>query len=108
MRKIQTAVLSVSVALAACAARPQFHFTAPVGAINDPNGMTFFKGEWHLFYQYKPDVRKKWGDKHWGHAVSKDLVRWQHLPPALAPDEHGMCYSGNGAVDWRVSARGRR
>ena len=84
--------------------RPQFHFTAPVGAINDPNGMTFFKGEWHLFYQYKPDVRKKWGDKHWGHAVSKDLVRWQHLPPALAPDEHGMCYSGNGAVDWNNTA----
>ena len=84
--------------------RPQFHFTAPVGAINDPNGMTFFKGEWHLFYQYKPDVRKKWGDKHWGHAVSKDLVRWQHLPPALVPDEHGMCYSGNGAVDWNNTA----
>jgi sucrose-6-phosphate hydrolase SacC (GH32 family) len=84
--------------------RPLFHFTAPTGAINDPNGMTFFKGEWHLFYQYKPDMKGKFPDKHWGHAVSKDLVRWQHLPPALAPDEHGMCYSGNGAIDWNNTA----
>ena len=104
MQKIQTALLSLSVAFAACAARPQFHFTAPVGAINDPNGLTYFKGEWHFFYQYKPDLKKKWPDKHWGHAVSKDLVHWRHLPPALAPDEHGMCYSGNGAVDWKNTA----
>ena len=95
----KTIIVSALMATLAASARPQFHFTAPAGAINNPNGMTYFKGEWHLFYQYKPDMKEKGIDKYWGHAVSKDLVHWRHLPPALAPDEHGMCYSGSGAID---------
>ena len=100
----KTIIVSALMATLAASARPQFHFTAPAGAINNPNGMTYFKGEWHLFYQYKPDMKEKGIDKYWGHAVSKDLVHWRHLPPALAPDEHGMCYSGSGAIDWSNTA----
>jgi len=80
--------------------RPQFHFSPAENWMNDPNGMFFYEGEYHLFYQYYPDSTV-WGPMHWGHAVSTDMVHWTHLPVALAPDEHGYIYSGSAVVDWK-------
>jgi fructan beta-fructosidase len=84
--------------------RPQFHFTPAKNWHNDPNGLVYYKGEYHLFYQYNP-FGNEWGYMHWGHAVSTDLVHWEHLPIALYPDNDSkdkeLCtaYSGSGLVD---------
>ncbi len=77
--------------------RPAFHLSPRVGWMNDPNGFGIYKGQYHLFYQYHP-YSTKWGPMHWGHAVSRDLLHWEYLPAALAPDrayDDAGCFSGS-------------
>lgn len=77
--------------------RPAFHLSPRTGWMNDPNGFCFYKGQYHMFYQYHP-YKIVWGPMHWGHAVSTDLLHWTYLPAALAPDEsydQDGCFSGS-------------
>ena len=77
--------------------RPDFHLSPRTGWMNDPNGFSYYKGQYHMFYQYYP-YESKWGPMHWGHAVSDDLLHWEYRPAALAPDEaydRDGCFSGS-------------
>lgn len=78
--------------------RPQFHFSPKTGWMNDPNGMVYHEGEYHLFYQYYPDSTI-WGPMHWGHAIATDLIHWEHLPIGIYPDSLGWIFSGSAVYD---------
>ncbi len=81
------------------ALRPQFHFSQKLGWNNDPNGMVYYDGEWHLYFQHNP-YGWKWGNMHWGHAVSEDLVHWKQLPIAMYNKRYGdWAFSGGAVVD---------
>lgn len=78
--------------------RPQYHFTPEKGWMNDPNGLVYQDGVYHLFYQYYPDSTV-WGPMHWGHATSIDLMTWEYKPIALFPDSLGWIFSGSAVID---------
>ena len=78
--------------------RPQFHYTPQKNWMNDPNGLVYLDGEYHLFHQYNPEGNE-WGHMSWAHAVSRDLVHWEHLPVALREENGVMIFSGSAVVD---------
>ena len=78
--------------------RPNFHFTPKKGWMNDPNGMFYYNGYYHLYFQHYPDDNV-WGPMHWGHAISTDMVTWREQPIAIYPDEKGYIFSGGAVVD---------
>jgi fructan beta-fructosidase len=83
--------------------RPQYHFTTEKNWINDPNGLVYLDGEYHLFYQHNP-FGNIWGHMTWGHAVSTNLVSWKHLPPAIREENGIMIFSGTVVVDEKNSS----
>ncbi len=90
--------------------RPQFHYTTRKGWINDPIGLVFYKGRYHLFNDHNvascrfPGGKTSGEQSHWSHAVSPDLMHWKHMPVAVFPDANGACWSGSGVVDWNNTA----
>jgi len=81
--------------------RPSFHVSSPIGWINDPNGWSVYKGEYHLFFQYHP-YNTHWGPMHWGHMKTNDFVKWERMPVAMAPDmeyDKNGCFSGSAIED---------
>jgi fructan beta-fructosidase len=99
----QTAAVSVSTAVEEQLYRPNFHFTPKKGWMNDPNGMFYADGYYHLFYQYYPE-KSVWGPMHWGHAISKDLIKWEEQPIALYPEHDKYIFSGSAVVDTHNSS----
>jgi fructan beta-fructosidase len=83
--------------------RPKFHFTPPKNWINDPNGLVYLEGEYHLFFQFNP-FGNSWGHMSWGHAISTDMVHWEHLPVAVPELDGIMAFSGCAVVDWHNSS----
>lgn len=83
--------------------RPQFHFSAKENWLNDPNGLVYADGKWHLFFQHNTEA-PTWGPMSWGHAISPDLIHWQQIDPALTPDEMGSMFSGSAIVDHHGAA----
>lgn len=78
--------------------RPQFHFSPATNWTNDPNGLLYYQGEYHMFFQYNPSG-DTWGNMSWGHAVSTDLVHWTQLPLAIPQDGKDMIFSGSAVID---------
>src|SRR5499425_1509800 len=89
---------SIAARLAADPLRPQFHLLPARNWMNDPDGPIYWNGHYHMFFQYNPNAAV-WGDMHWAHAVSRDMIHWRHLPVALAPtpdgEDAGGCFSGS-------------
>lgn len=79
--------------------RPQYHVSPQTGWLNDPNGMVYYKGKYHLFYQYYPHGKFPTDEKHWAHVVSNDLANWEQLPVAIQPDKYGSIWSGGAVAD---------